>query len=224
MLTSEERRKRAEYMRGWNARNRDKTRARARDYAATHKDEAVERVRQWRIKNREKWLSQLRDHYAKNVDAKREKGRLLRVKHRDRFNAAARNRRNDARRKYEQEWQRRKFETDENFRIKTYIKRNIRNSLFRHGKQRKATSTTKLLGCSIDFLRGYLEARFQKGMNWGNYGKWHIDHIIPCAEFDLRNPVQQQQCFHYTNLRPLWAFDNISKKDKRPHSHQPEFL
>ena len=43
---------------------------------------------------------------------------------------------------------------------------------------------------------------------------WHIDHIKPCASFDLTDPKQQQQCFHYSNLQPLWWYDNLSKGDK----------
>jgi hypothetical protein len=56
-------------------------------------------------------------------------------------------------------------------------------------------------------------------MSWGNYGLhgWHVDHIIPCASFDLTDPEQQRQCFHYTNLQPLWAEDNLRKSDKLPH-------
>ena len=52
-------------------------------------------------------------------------------------------------------------------------------------------------------------------MSWDNYGihGWHIDHIRPCASFDLTDPEQQRQCFHYPNLQPLWAFDNLSKND-----------
>jgi hypothetical protein len=51
-------------------------------------------------------------------------------------------------------------------------------------------------------------------MSWDNYGikGWHIDHIIPCAAFDLTDPEQQKICFHYTNLRPLYWADNISRK------------
>jgi hypothetical protein len=50
-------------------------------------------------------------------------------------------------------------------------------------------------------------------MSWDNHGKhgWHIDHIRPCASFDFSDPEQQQQCFHYSNLQPLWAGDNLSK-------------
>lgn len=53
-------------------------------------------------------------------------------------------------------------------------------------------------------------------MTWANYGKsgWHIDHIKPCASFDLSDPDQQKACFHYSNLQPLWAFDNLSKGAK----------
>jgi hypothetical protein len=77
----------------------------------------------------------------------------------------------------------------------------------------KVNKTVDLLGCTINQLRTHLEGLFTNGMSWSNYGKhgWHIDHIRPCASFDLTDPFQQKQCFHYTNLQPLWAFDNLSK-------------
>jgi hypothetical protein len=62
----------------------------------------------------------------------------------------------------------------------------------------------------------YLETKFHDGMNWNNYGKrgWHIDHIKPCAAFNLTNVTEQRACFHYTNLQPLWWYDNLKKADK----------
>lgn len=68
-----------------------------------------------------------------------------------------------------------------------------------------------LIGCSIEDLRAHIESQFQPGMTWENYGKWHVDHIRPCVSFNLLDPMQQQECFHYTNLQPLWAEDNIKK-------------
>jgi len=72
----------------------------------------------------------------------------------------------------------------------------------------------KLAGCSLNFLRNFLEAQFQPGMSWENYGAWHIDHLRPCAAFDLRDPAQQKECFHFSNLQPLWATENWKKNDK----------
>lgn len=78
----------------------------------------------------------------------------------------------------------------------------------------KSARTLELVGCDIGFLRRWIEAKWKPGMSWQNYGKWHVDHIMPCAMFDLSDPVQQRTCFRWTNLQPLWAADNISKSDK----------
>lgn len=92
----------------------------------------------------------------------------------------------------------------------------------------KASTTLNLLGCTPEFFRAYIEARFKRGMNWENYGlgkgRWHIDHVIPCAEFDLSDPRQQRQCFRYTNLQPLWGRQNYRKGAKCPRVHQGEIL
>jgi len=74
--------------------------------------------------------------------------------------------------------------------------------------------TMEYVGCNIDTLRQHLEQQFTIGMTWENQGHWHIDHIRPCASFNLDNENERHMCFHYTNLQPLWAFDNMSKNDK----------
>ena len=67
------------------------------------------------------------------------------------------------------------------------------------------------VGCSPAFLREHLERLFSDGMTWENQGEWHVDHIRPCASFDLSTEEEKKRCFHYTNLQPLWATDNLSK-------------
>lgn len=106
-----------------------------------------------------------------------------------------------------------KYHSDINYKMKHNLKRRMNNAIKGHFKD---CSTLKLLGCNLETVRQHLESKFTEGMNWDNYGKWHIDHIMPCASFDLSDPKQQRQCFHYTNLQPLWAKDNMQKKDKVP--------
>lgn len=81
---------------------------------------------------------------------------------------------------------------------------------------RKADTTFVLLGCNRAELRRHLENQFREGMTWKNYGigGWSMDHIKPCAIFDLSDPEQQRRCFHFTNLQPLWESENSSKKHK----------
>lgn len=94
---------------------------------------------------------------------------------------------------------------------------NLRNRIIIAMKNNsKCSSTKELLGCSIEDLKSYLQSKFITGMTWENYGRlgWHIDHIRPCSSYDLSDPIQQQQCFHFTNLQPLWHIDNVRKSDK----------
>jgi len=80
----------------------------------------------------------------------------------------------------------------------------------------KSKRTLELLGCSIKFLKKHLESQFKEGMSWDNRGRhgWHIDHIRPCCTYDLSDPKQQEVCFNYTNLQPLWEVDNLKKSKK----------
>ena len=80
--------------------------------------------------------------------------------------------------------------------------------------KRKAGSAVKDLGCTLMELMDHLESKFQDGMNWENYGEWHIDHIKPLSMFDLTNEEDFKIAVHYTNLQPLWAIDNLKKSNK----------
>jgi hypothetical protein len=71
-----------------------------------------------------------------------------------------------------------------------------------------------MLGCSVQELWNHLESKFTPGMTRDNYGKWHVDHIVPCVAFDLTDETQQLECFNFRNLQPLWARDNLKKHAK----------
>lgn len=106
-----------------------------------------------------------------------------------------------------------KRKTDIKFRLKFNLRIRLNSAL--KGKN-KSLSTMFLIGCEIDYLMYHLQSQFKPGMTWDSYGKkgWVIDHIKPCSSFDLTKPEEQEKCFHYTNLQPLWAKDNLSKSSK----------
>jgi hypothetical protein len=110
-------------------------------------------------------------------------------------------------------WVRERRRNDIAFRIELNLRRRIHYVV--RGKD-KSESTRKLLGCSIPDFKIYIESKFEPGMSWENYGRegWHIDHIMPCAIFDLSKPEHRKRCFHFSNLQPLWAEENRSKHDK----------
>lgn len=104
---------------------------------------------------------------------------------------------------------------DINFRIRKLMRNIVRSAIRRVSKNNiKHSSTITQIGCDDVFFKQYIESKFKKGMTWDNHGKWHVDHIIPCSKFDLTDPAQQKMCNHYSNLQPLWAKDNLKKRNK----------
>ena len=71
----------------------------------------------------------------------------------------------------------------------------------------------------------YLETKFTDDMSWDNYGKvWHIDHIIPCSSWNLSDEFENNCCWNYRNLQPLYASDNQSKKDKYNQNDKIQYI
>jgi hypothetical protein len=106
-----------------------------------------------------------------------------------------------------------KYRTDPNYKIAKNLRRRL-VEFVNNGFATKSESAIIRIGCTLDELKIHLSNKFKDGMTWENYGQWHIDHIIPCAAFDLHSEEQQKKCFHYSNLQPLWARDNIVKGSK----------
>lgn len=106
------------------------------------------------------------------------------------------------------EYRNEKYKTDLNFRLSEVLRSRFKKLVKGESKKENALS---LVGCSLQYLKQHLESKFKEGMTWDNYGQWHIDHIKPCASFDLNDIEQQKECFNYKNLQPLWAIDNHKK-------------
>jgi hypothetical protein len=203
----------------------------SREYVKTHIEQNRKRSRTWAINNRERSRLKTREWALLNPDKKKENdhkyGQTLKAKTKNKERKKRERAEDPIRqkgysikyykthknkilnRKYIYNKKRRKI--DLAFRLKDNLRRRINQALH---KNKKTDHTMDLVGCSIDFLKGWIESKFQDGMTWSDYGKWHIDHIRPCASFNLIDPEQQKECFHYTNLQPLWAIDNKIKSSK----------
>jgi hypothetical protein len=90
----------------------------------------------------------------------------------------------------------------------------------RRGNGVKKSSTTVLLGCTIPDFRWHIEVQWRPGMCWENWGRhrdcWQLDHIRPVASFDLTDPAQVAECFHFSNYQPLWQAENVAKGARWP--------
>jgi len=179
-----------------------------KQYRQEHKEEIKEYKQQWYLKHRKELSRRKKEYHQKH-----KKEILLKVKkyyqeHKEERNLYAK----QYRQKHRKEilnYKNNKFNTDINYRLIVCLRGRLYQAL---KKNFKSGHTIELLGCSIEFLKGYLQKQFTAGMNWNNYGKWHIDHIKPCCSFDLSQKSEQYNCFNYKNLQPLWAIENIRKR------------
>jgi hypothetical protein len=110
-------------------------------------------------------------------------------------------------------YEKQKRKIDLGFRIGCYLRGRLYSAI---KTTKKSKHTSELLGCSVEYLKYHLESQFQEGMSWNNWSRkgWHIDHIRPCANFDLSKESEQKKCFNYKNLQPLWAEENLRKAKK----------
>lgn len=156
-------------------------------YYLHNKEEIKNNRKEYYYSNKDKVISLNNDYVRRN----KEKVRL-------------RQRENHKKRKQE----------DIGYSILKVLRTRVGSAVKRKGK--KCNKTMYLVGCDMPFLLKYIEEKFSDGMTWNNYGKkgWHVDHIIPCAKFDMTNIEDQKKCFHYTNLQPLWWIDNLKKGAK----------
>jgi hypothetical protein len=168
-----------------------------KDYRIRNRERLLHMGREYRKRNREELLVSAREYKRENRDKMSEYQRVYREKNKEKRSNYLKN----------------KFRDDPKYRIEILLRQRFRSTV---SKKHKYCSAIRLLGCTVDEFKIYLESKFKEGMTWENHGKygWHIDHIKPCAFFDLTNPEQQKICFHYTNLQPLWAIENLKKLDR----------
>jgi len=205
--------------------NKDNINQRNKNNYNKNKEKRLKQTRNYYLKNKEKmdvWRKEWNKKYwRENKESLKLKTYAYRLENPEKIAGYQKKHyENNKKKIFAQQKQR--LKTDVNFKLKKNISSRIRMALKRLTKStHKDNKTIELIGCSTSFLRKYLESKFETWMNWKNHGlynknfkTWQVDHIIPCASFDLTDVEQQKKCFHYTNLQPLLSIENIKKKDK----------
>lgn len=112
---------------------------------------------------------------------------------------------------YFKEWRKRNYHTKPKFKLRVILGNRL-NEVLKKDKTYKTNSIIDIIGCNLSNLKTHLESQFLPEMSWDNHGEiWEIDHIKPCASFDLTQEKQQKKCFHYTNFQPLFKTTQIAE-------------
>lgn len=183
-------------------------------YYIENKNIIKQKRKEYHWDNKEIIIKKQKEKYQKNKDYYRIKQKEYNIKNKETISIQKKiYREKEENKNHRREYSKRRYKKELNFKLRHILSRRLYHAI-KNGKKTKPT--LELIGCSIDYLRIYLENQFKEGMKWDNHGHkgWHIDHIKPCSSFDLRDLKQQEECFHYTNLQPLWWWENLSKSNK----------
>lgn len=107
--------------------------------------------------------------------------------------------------------ERTRLKHDAQFRLAKYLRNTIYVAIRDELEHPKAV---EFLGCSVAEYKKYISGLFTPNMSWENYGEWHLDHIIPLDQFNLENKEEFLSAANYKNTQPLWARDNILKRNR----------
>lgn len=157
------------------------------------------------FKNKEKCSEWSKIYYFKNKERINERNRIYYKKNKLKIN--------DNAKVYTQK--RKLF--DENFKNRRKFHNKLQ-VILRGLREKKVINNNFnfYLGCKTEEFQSHIEKLFKSGMTWENYGKdgWHIDHVIPKSKFNLIDDEEIKKCFNYSNLQPLWEFENRIKGNK----------
>ena len=190
---------------------------RSKKYQKEHSHQVLEKNRKWVRENKEYVTKRNSDRYQLIEKSERKIKYKTNEEFRNAYIKSSHNYRHNPKNKEILKKFRKTFKekhkNDPRYKTVNNLRRRLKHLL--DGTQ-KSEHTLTIIGCSRTELVAYLQSKFKIGMNWNNYGfrGWHIDHIIPCSTFDFTKLEEQKKCFHYTNLQPLWWYENLKKGNR----------
>jgi hypothetical protein len=187
-----------------------------KQYYIENKERHSERSREYYLKNKNKIIKRSLKYSLDNKEIIKKKNKKYVLENKEKIRAYQKKWREENKgylSQYQKKYQSKRINEDPLYRFNLSIRSLISKS-FKRGKNKfiKNMSSEEILNCSIDHFREYISSMFKDGMSFDNYGKWHLDHIIPLASATTEEEVIRLN--HYTNFQPLWAEDNLRKGSK----------
>jgi hypothetical protein len=192
--------KRKQSQKKYREKNIEKINQRAKIYRENNVEKIKESQKLYYWDNREKRLENREKWFEKNKEKSMKTQKQWQNNNKEKINEVRR------------ENHHKKYQTDILYKLKINIRNRVKMFLKSTNFDLDVNRTYDIVGCSPDELRDYLSSKFTEGMSWENYGKWHIDHIIPISSANTKDDVCRLS--HYTNLQPLWEKDNLKKGNK----------
>jgi len=185
--------------------------------------------KKYRQENKEKLRQQKKEWYENNKERISEYGKQRLKEHGDRIRQrvkelytpeqAAKRRaykqRPDVKirqREWENQYRKERYHNDTNYKLLVLLRNRITSATNHNYKSGSAIDD---LGCTIEEFKDHIESQFKEGMTWDNWTTdgWHIDHKKQLSNFDLTDREQFKEAAHYTNLQPLWWWENLEKRE-----------
>lgn len=187
-----------------------------KEYYHVHKDKIREYMKSYQKEYYKKCKAKKRQYYRSHklqIMIQQKKYLLNRITTKESY---------QIHKEYQKKYHKMRMKTDARFKLNHNISKSIHNSI---NGNNNFQSWENLVGYSFKDLTKHLEKQFNLGMTWANYGKWHIDHIIPISVFNFDSPehIDFKRCWALKNLQPLWAKENLRKHNKLDDAFQPSF-
>ena len=187
-----------EKSRNWSRINKNLKAETDKKYAQKNKASISEYQKKYRANNKERSSAYMK----KYADENKEKLKVSRREYNSKIEVKKRRSENHINRvKY-----------DKKYKLMCNVRSAVSDALS------KQSGALRFLDYSIEELARHLERQFSEGMTWDNYGRlWHVDHILPSSSFHFERADDPdfKFCWALSNLRPLWAKDNLKKNAKR---------
>lgn len=191
--------KRREYSKNWWKNHKGIYKEKEKERYIKNREQILKNNRKKYIKNKEYFKQYFQKNKDKNKEYRHLKNKEWMKKNRSYINQQINN----------------KYINNIQFKSRMILGSRIRIALKKQNSK-KQEKTIILIGCTHKQFQEHIEKQFKEGMNWNNWTLhgWHIDHIKPLSSFDLKQKEEQLKACHYTNLQPLWCYDNLSKGGK----------